>query len=65
MFCVGCGKKGVRWPHHEPIACTMRCLAIRWLTIRDAAGFAEGEYCGNCGDSIQNYEHECKEQEEE
>jgi hypothetical protein len=65
MFCIGCGKKGVRWPHYEPIACTMRCLAIRWLTIRDAAGFAEGEYCGNCGDSIQNYGHECEEQQEE
>ena len=38
MFCVGCGKKGVRWPTHEPIACTMRCLATQWMILSEAGG---------------------------
>jgi hypothetical protein len=65
MYCIGCGKRGVYWPKYEPIACTMRCIATRWLLIKDAAGFAEGEHCGDCGEQIQYYGHECEVQDEE
>jgi len=67
MYCVGCGKKGVRWPHYEPIACTMCCLATQWMILSEAGGQIDGEHCSWCGDQLSGFgsDHWCKEQEEE
>ena len=61
--CIGCGKKGVHWPKDEPLACSMRCLVNGWFCLREAAGYIEGEHCSDCGEQIQNYGHECIEEE--
>jgi len=59
MFCVGCGKKGVRWPKDEPIACTMRCLAEAWLHLSEASGGNDGEYCFHCGEYLASFRSQC------
>ena len=46
--CISCGKKGVRWPRHEPEACSARCAASAGLAYAEG-GLFEAAYCPECG----------------
>ena len=62
-YCISCGKKGVRWPKHDPIACSMTCLADRTLGHYSAGG--GGFYCVDCGEDTDSDHCVALDQEEE
>ena len=48
MFCIACGKKGVRWPKNNPRGCSMHCLATHLLAEYSAS--VDGFHCIDCGE---------------
>jgi len=46
VYCVGCGKAGVRWPKFAPEVCSMKCAAWRFVSMPDES---EGKRCPDCG----------------
>jgi hypothetical protein len=55
--CISCGKKGVRWPKHDPEVCTARCAAFAF-TVYAETGDWEGAHCSDCGGFGAPCEHE-------
>ena len=49
MYCISCGKQGVKWPKHDPVTCTMHCAANQLLTVYRAS--PDSFHCPDCGGS--------------
>jgi len=55
--CISCGKKGVRWPKHNPEVCTARCAAVSFTAYASVGDF-EVAHCPDCGGSGAPCDHE-------
>lgn len=46
VYCVSCGKAGVKWPKHSPEVCSMKCAAYSFV---DMPAESDGKRCQHCG----------------
>ena len=63
-YCISCGEqKPIRWPKHDPVACSKTCVANAFLEYC-GLGEWEAEHCVDCGDDLAHHGDECDEEGE-